>query len=432
MIDEAKMPIEPAYLHNQHLLRSAWGNYPSIGQLQAISNTQDQPGLGHKLSISPLALHINFPASIKDHSADACRQVLEAMMRECTTYSESLGRRPICQILLRHPFMSFNGADIIELIHSVSSQFNLNHRGQSDIEFCAELMFEDVNTDNVALLKGLGFNELLLCLPYERPNRDTGELLQKHWDQAQEFDFNNISVRMPYGFVDIDLHTLRAQLDWVLERKPQRIWLNEAADLNLWENSRDIEARCDKNGATAAAQFTLIHNALRHAGYRVLGNDCFVLAKDPLAKAQNLNQLRRTSVGYNSVNASDCLGVGPGAISNLGRHHHRNISSIDQYIAADSYPMDSQLQLNSDGKLARIIADQLLCYHRLDIPYIDNRHDAQLHTFIEQTAEALNQQAGMELIRIHNQLLQLSDEGVLRLLFIIDNFLAELAIIRGN
>lgn len=432
MIDEAKKPIEPAYLHNQHLLRSAWGNYPSIGQLQAVNTPQSHPDLGRKLSISPLALHLNLPASIKDQPADICRQVLEAMIRECSTYADSLGRRPISQILLRHPFMSFNGADIIELIHSVSTQFNLNHRGQADIEYCAELMFEDVNTDNIALLKGLGFNELLLCLPYERPNRDTANTLRKHWDQALQFDFNNTSIRLPYGFADIDLHSLRAQLDWVLERKPQRIWLNEAADLNLWENSSEIEARYDKNGATAAAQFTLIHNALRHAGYRVLGNDCFVLAKDPLAKAQNLNQLRRTSIGYNSINASDCLGVGPGAISNLGRHHHRNISNINQYIAFDSYPMSSQLQLSKEGKLARIIADQLLCYHRLDIPYIDNRHDAKLHTFIEQTAEALNQQAGMELIRIHNQLLQLSDEGVLRLLFIIDNFLAELDIISNN
>ncbi|MCV6615988.1 MAG: hypothetical protein OIF35_13525, partial [Cellvibrionaceae bacterium] len=60
---------------------------------------------------------------------------------------------------------------------------------------------------------------------------------------------------------------------------------------------------------------------------------------------------------------------------------------------------------------------------RLDISYIEHRYDLKLLHLAENIAWELNSEANMELIRIHNGLLQLKDEGIMRLLFICDTFL---------
>lgn len=429
------MPIGLAAEHNKHLLRSSSNNYPNVRQLCSCNKIDGNEASHNGLVISPLAMLINFPAGDAAPTLAGSRLLLESLHQEAAIYGQALGRRPVGQLLLRHPFKQFTGADITELMHVLSSGFNLNHRNQGYFEFCAEVMLSDFKADNIALLKGLGFNELMLSLSQQQLNRSGGEKLKQKWQLAQSYGFDRLSVRLAYGFIDLDLHDIRAQLDQLLELKPQRILLTDAETLNLWENCPALEQRLGQNnGAAAASQFTLIYNALRDAGYRVVGNDCFVLGRDPLATAQNQNRLRRNCMTYNAVNATDVLGLGPGSVSNIGHHFHRNHLNREDYIAAvkQGRPVHSHLQLNESGKLARVIADQLLCYHRLDIPYIDSRYNIHLGRFVEDIAWGLNQQAGTELIRIHNGLLQLNDEGVLRILYIIDKFLLELTKISGD
>jgi len=428
------MPIGLAAEHNKHLLRSSSNNYPNVRQLCSCHKTDGNKIDLSGLVISPLSMLINFPAGDTAATSADSRLLLESLHQEAAIYGQTLGRRPVGQLLLRHPFKQFTGADITELMHVLSSGFNLNHRNQGYFEFCAELMPVDWVADNIALLKGLGFNELMLCLAQQPLDRSSAETLKQKWRLAQGYGFDCLSVRLAYGFIDLDLHDIRAQLDQLFELKPQRILLTDAETLNLWENCSALEQRYSDNNAAAASQFTLIYNALRDAGYRVVGNDCFVLGKDPLATAQNQNRLRRNSMAYNAVNAVDVLGLGPGSVSNIGHHFHRNHLNRKNYIDAvkQGRPVLSQLQLNKSGKLARVIADQLLCYHRLDIPYIDSRYNIQLGHFVDDIAWGLNKQAGTELIRIHNGLLQLNDEGVLRILFIIDKFLLELSKISAD
>ncbi|MBB6521409.1 hypothetical protein [Pseudoteredinibacter isoporae] len=417
----ASQSFDLAAQQHPHLLRSASYNYPHRCAFKAVDDGDTQT-VNQRLSISPLAIWLNLPARRFDTALG--RDFLDSLIAEITLRKEAFGRRPVTQLLLRHPFLHYQGADITELMHLLASNFRLNHRDNSPIEYCAELLLEEAEGANLALLKGLGFNEFLLSLPAS-PSRGDYEKLHAIWQHAREFAADSLGVRLPYGYPEQDLHSMRALLDQILSLKPDRILLTPASELDRW----NLQDHIHEHGSNSASQFALIYNALRHAGYRVLGNDCFVIGRDSLAIAQNQNRLRRTAIAYNSVNAADLLGLGPAASSQLGSRYESNLEAIQPYIEnlqLHKLAIDKVLQLGTKAKACRVVADQLLCYHRLDIHYIENRYELALASLAENISWEFNAEANMELMRIHNGLLQLSDDGIMRLLFISDTFLAGL------
>ena len=418
---QAHQCFDLAAQQHPHLLRSASYNYPHRMAFEPLEDQNLQPQ-GQRLSISPLALWINLPA--RQFDAPLGRPFFDALINEINIRKELYGRRPVTQLLLRHPFVHFQGADITELMHILASSFRLSHRDNSPIEYCAELSLEEANTANMALLKGLGFNEFILSLPPSL-NKEEQQALDDIWQQAKEFGPDSLAIRLPYGHSSQDLHGMRTLLDKVLELRADRVLLTPSSELDRW----NLADKISEHGSYSASQFTLIYNAMRHAGYRAIGNDCFVNGKDSLAIAQNQNRLRRTAIAYNSVNASDLLGFGPAASSQLGSHYECNSSQLAQYgekLEQSQLAIDKVLQLSPKAKACRVVADQLLCYHRLDIHYIENRYDLALSSLADNISWELNAEANMELMRIHNGLLQLTDDGVLRLLFITDTFLSGL------
>lgn len=418
---QSNYSFDLAAQQHPHLLRSASYNYPHRHAFKPLDDRSEEKSK-RRLSISPLALWVNVPAREFDTSLG--RDFLDSLINEISLRKEAFGRRPVTQLLLRHPFYHFQGADITELMHLLASNFRLSHRDNSPIEYCAELSLAEASAANLALLKGLGFNEILLSLP-ANPGRSEHQALQVAWDNAQQFAPDSLGLRLPYGYASQDLHSIRALLDQVLTLKPERILLTPAGELDRWNLQHPIQ----QHGSHSASQFAMLYNALRHANYRVLGNDCFVKGKDPLAIAQSQNRLRRTPIAYNSVNASDLLGLGPAASSQLGSRYESNEETIGAYIQPlqrQALATANTLQLDTRAKACRVVADQLLCYHRLDINYIENRYDIALGSLAENISWELNAEANMELMRIHNGLLQLSDDGILRLLFIADTFLSGL------
>ncbi len=418
---QSNYSFDLAAQQHPHLLRSASYNYPHRHAFKPLDGCAREVSKG-RLSISPLAVWVNIPAH--DFDTSLGRDFLESLLNEMSLRKEAFGRRPVTQLLLRHPFYHFRGAEITELMHLLASNFRLSHRDNSPIEYCAELSLTEANAANLALLKGLGFNEILLSLP-ANPGHQEHQALQAAWELTQQFAPDCIGLRLPYGYANQDLHSIRSVLDQVLILKPERILLTPASELDRWNLQHPIQ----EHGSQSASQFAMLYNALRHANYRVVGNDCFVKGKDPLAIAQNQNRLRRTPAAYNSVNASDLLGFGPAASSQLGSRYESNEETISNYIKplqAHKLATAKSLQLDSKAKACRVVADQLLRYHHLDINYIENRYDIALSSLAENISWELNAEANMELMRIHNGLLQLTDDGILRLLFIIDTFLSGL------
>lgn len=413
--------LELASTHTPHLLRSASDNYPNKNSFTAAIDDAAEVA-GRPLSISPLALCVNLPSKAKQVNS---RALLDALISEARHYSKDFGRRPITQLLLRHPFVHYQGAEITELMHQLASSFKLGNKDQTLVENCVELTPAEITSENLALLKGLGFNELMLGLPSHYGTKEKRQLLDC-WQVCLAYEFDSIAVRLPYGFEQQDLHGQRQLLDFLLEVKPSRIKLSPAQEICQW----DLEVQAS-NDASASGQFAMIYSALRNAGYRVLANDMFILGRDILATAQNQNRLRRTTIGYNAGNASDILGLGPGSISQLDMHYRFNVGSVDEYIERleqDQIAIEQKRQLDEHGKLCRVIVDQLFCYHRLDLSYIENRYDIKINALAENLVQTLNADARVELMHIHNGLLQINDDGIMRILFICDAFLTALSL----
>jgi len=411
--------LELASTHTPHLLRNASDNYPNKSSFTAAS-TELTESQGRPLSISPLALCVNLPSKVNQVNS---RALLDALITEMQHYSKDFGRRPITQLLLRHPFVHYQGAEITELMHQLASNFKLGNKDQTSVENCVELTPSEITAENLALLKGLGFNELMIGLPNQYGTK-AKQQLHGCWQACLAYEFDSIAVRLPYGFEQQDLHGQRHLLDFLLEVKPSRIKLSSAQETCQW----NLEEQAS-NDASASAQFAMIYSALRNAGYRVLANDMFILGRDILATAQNQNRLRRTTIGYNAGNASDALGLGPGSISQLDKHYRINVGNVGEYIERLEHgqlSIGQKRQLDCHGKLCRVIVDQLLCYHRLDLSYIENRYDIAINSLAENLVQTLNCDARVELMHIHNGLLQINDDGIMRILFICDAFLTAL------
>ncbi len=369
------------------------------------------------LDITPLGLYINFPTLVNTESAQK-RLLLDTVINELHIQASTFSRRPIALIQWRNLVNQLSAAEITELMYVISRRFRLNHNPQR--EYCAEVQLPQVNDETLALLKGLGINQLLCCFNQypddtRQLSQEKAQYLQDKLKLLRDYDFNELTLQIVYGHASQDLHLLRQLLDQLITLRPARIQLDYLGDL--------IEERLSPTlpiaqGNLSRNQFMLIYNALRNAGYRVAGNDCFMLPRDRLAQAQIRQRLRRTCIGYNAANVSDLLGFGPTAFTQIGSLYTQNLHNTDNYRAAVEQrmpPVASGLELDSRGKHLRLVLDQLLCYHSLDINYLEGRYNFNFEAQFGNILAALCEGSAPPLMTSHNQRLNLTADGIVQL-----------------
>jgi len=408
------------------LLRAASASYPHPLQLplsEAPATLPERPE--GTLSIAPLSLCLNIPAASANASGYH-RELVDALITEIALRSPGLQRRPVTQLLWRNPFAHLSPAEVTEIMHHLANCFRLGSSHNSPTEHCAELHLKSVTEEHAALLKGLGFKQLLLQVESGTQLLLSGSTTaQQQVQRLRDYGFQNIGIKIAYGFDYQTLHQLRGLLDLVFSLQPDRVLLTEVADVCLWDD------RCDALGRLASnpqSHFAMLYTALRNTGYRVLGNDCFVSPKDPLAKAQNEHRLRRTLGGYNATNAVDMLGLGPGACSQMGDSYYRNAINPSHYTQALQQlrpAFTHGLVLDQAGHLMRIAIDQLLCYHRLDTAYLQARYDIDLLPLVDKALATDKLKNLPPLLHKRSDRIDLTADGILHLLDICDALLEQ-------
>lgn len=372
----------------------------------------------HPLDIAPLGLYINYSSSAAS-SQEGKRAQFDNLLIELNLQAQKFNRRPIGWILWRNVINQLSSAEITELMYIVSSKFRLNHSPQR--EYCAEIEISQVDTESIALLKGLGFNQLQ-CRFNAHPDaarffsqQVQGGQIQERLDLTKDYGFEGLATQVVYGHAQQDLHQLRKLLDQLLSLSPTRIQLEYLGDLIA---EKQAPAQPLASVSNSRNQFMLLYNALRNDGYRVIGNDCFMRPSDKLANAQNHHRLRRTCFGYNASNVSDFLGFGPASFSQVGSVYTQNNPSIDGYqraLGQRQLPIQSGLKLDASGKRLRLVLDQLLCYHRLDIGYLESRYNFDFQAQFGIILAAMQENASSPLMTMHNKQLNLTPEGIVNL-----------------
>lgn len=355
------VPADPA---STETATGASHNYWLLQQFQPGFNPSDNPLAiqSQSYNISPLGLEL---AIQKPSAKNDLRQQIDLLEQEVSLRCQGLERRPVHLLTLRDESGALNSSEITELIFFLGHRFNLNHSGQR--VYCLQTHPEFINADHLALLKGLGFNRLEFntdCLIAKDDCNPTDHIrqLRATLELLQEYDFPTPSWVFKYGGQDANLDL--QQLDQLLTIKPARIQL--------------VESIASSSAINSESAFEEIHLTLRNQGYRVVGNDCFVIPSHPIAKAKDHHQLRITVGGYNASNVCDWIGIGPGLYSqlnNLYYQNHTDNGTRQSKLANQTLPIAAGVTLSKPEQAYALAIGNLSAYHQIDLDYYNNRYN---------------------------------------------------------
>lgn len=280
---------------------------PSPTVKQASKPTDISP-MGILLDTSPWQNRnldtVNFSESIDHLVATLYRQ------------HKASAHRPIPLLWWRNLFPLFSAADATQLMYALSRQFRLCT--QSNREYCAELPLSLCTFDQLALLKGLGFNQLLLSLSDNKLD-DTGSNSATDDNnnylpltnvitesELHGFNFRKIMFSIPQSM--LNEKKFEGFLSSVIRWNPDRIILQKPTI----QQSLTLEPSNHKGQLPINEEYSrLFRQYLQNAGYHAVDNNWFVKQEDELLTAPQQSKQNLSLLGRNSVHVKDIITCGP-------------------------------------------------------------------------------------------------------------------------
>ncbi len=325
------------------------------------------------------------------------RHLIEGLLNELKLKAKTVGRRSTPWLRWQIPHDLLDSAEVMELMYSIGKCFELSAHAAN--HYRVSFTPNELTGSRAAFFKGLGFNALELA--FNPRNSSSGaslvplssaQSLEKQLANAQQiatdYQFSQLMIRLdhyPEGFTQA-LRTLASNHQA----------LPDTINIGYCEFQKP-------------EYFIGLFESLKHLGYRVLGNDCFVRPGNELAKAQADYHLKLTPHGYNSQNVADIVGLGPGNHSTLNLLHYENSPSLTQYL---SNPEGEKRAAQQQQIRLKLVLDDLLCYHQLDLKYFKSRYELDLQQCIE---SAWSDYKSDDLFAISENLITLTPAGIRQL-----------------
>jgi oxygen-independent coproporphyrinogen-3 oxidase len=359
---------------------------------------------------------------IVTREAGASRRYLDKLHLEIQLQAELHGSsRPIRQLHWGGGTPTYlDHAELTELMHDLASHFHLLDQGHR--EYSIEIDPRTTNGDNIALLKGLGFNRISLGIQDFDPlvqravNRvQPFAMVSKLVDQIRSHDFRSLSFDLIYGLPNQDRYTMEATLDKVLQLRPERIACYNYAHLpERFSSQRSIDRLSLPTAASKLAIQVQIAEKLQQGGYLHIGLDHYVLPADDLALAQQQGRLQRNFQGYSVQLADDLLGLGVSAISQIGDYYVQNVRNLDEYyniLEEGRLPLNRGYVMNSEDKLRRHVIMELICNMYLDVADCDLLYDIDFNSHFACELELLKPMAVDGLLELEKDSIRITERG---------------------
>lgn len=336
-----------------------------------------------------LALHFDIPAAHRSGFCSADRPVRGQDRARVDAYRDRLVReiglvgglfdrdRDVVQVSLA-PGMArwMDATEVGELLESLDRHFHL--RSVGGIDFAMTL---DPDTPARTPLRdwaALGFNRIGIGLAgIADPGAAVGQTksaIAALVDSVREAGFSNLRVEVPYGLPGQSESALEELLAATVAAEPERIGVRNCAA------GADTSTAAPFCGGTEGLQARMLLNAadrLEAAGYLHVGLDVFARPKDPLVAAQRRGSLHRDALGFGVHGAVDLIGFGVGAISQMGGCHAQNPLELGRWEASldrGQRAVDYGIELEEDDRIRAVILQDILCYGRITITGIEQRH----------------------------------------------------------
>jgi oxygen-independent coproporphyrinogen-3 oxidase len=329
----------------------------------------------------PLSLYLHLPFCRARCSFCGCSVVvtekrwvaaryLEYLKREIAMLGARLGRR---RHVVQHHWGGgtptyFEPAQLVDLFAAVGRHFDIDPRGELAIEIDPRV----TAPEHIDALRGLGFNRLSLgvqdftesvqaAIGRHQGEADTRDLFCR----ARREGFESINVDLIYGLPFQTIDTFKRTVEAVVEMQPERLAVYSYAHVP-W--IRGHQKRIDPGDLPPAPlKFELFSVALEqllNAGYVQIGMDHFALPTDDLARAAAAGTLHRNFMGYTTQPATDMVGAGVSAISEVRDAFAQNTKKLSTYYAAldaGHLPIERGLALGDDDLVRRYVITQLMC-----------------------------------------------------------------------
>lgn len=114
------------------------------------------------------------------------------LSKEIRLWADAIGRKSVDNLLFCYPFQHMEPYELTEIMHALASHFSLSE-AQSRVHRVVTQL-EEINSEHIALLKGLGFNHYQIAL-----NRDDLENLPKLREVTaliRKYAFSGIGIQI--------------------------------------------------------------------------------------------------------------------------------------------------------------------------------------------------------------------------------------------
>ncbi len=380
---------------------------------------------------SPLSLYLHLPfcrarclycgcASWVSQSTDEHNAYLDALAGELTQIAARLPhRRRIRQLHLGGGTPTTLSVAQLERLHGlITEHFTIDAQAEVAIEV------DPVVTTgaHIDALAGLGFNRISMGVQDFNPDVQQAigrlqsiDITRTLFDQSRRAGFGGINFDLIYGLPRQQLDRWNQTIDQVIEIGPDRLAVFGYAHVPwMRPHQKAFDAEPMPDSALRFELFRSAHDRLVDAGYVYIGMDHFARPDDELAKALADRRLWRNFQGYTVFRASDLVGLGVTAISDLCGSFAQNNPDLSLYSQAATAPRLATYRgivTTPDDRLRRHVITQLMCNLTLSVESVGRAFAIDFWQYFQSERIDLNRLADDGLIELDEHSIAVTPAG---------------------
>lgn len=323
---------------------------------------------------------------------------LTVLAREIEAVSGLLGDRDrICQFQLGGGTPTHLTPDQLSvLMASVSEHFRFDPVAELAIEAHPTV----TTPDHLERLAQLGFNRLSLGVQdfdtkvqetIKRPQ--TVEQTSSLVELARDLGFEGVNLDLIYGLPHQSPAGFDATMDEVLNMAPDRLALYSFAYLpERMRHQRLLPREALPGPREKIELFLLARKRMLAGGYRTIGFDHYARPGDSLTQALSDGTLKRSFMGYTTLEGTDLLGLGVSSISEVAgcyAQNHTGLREWNQAVRQGGLATRKGLTLSPRDRLVRQAIMDWLCKFHVNPDDLEANHGPAGAELVESAREAI-------------------------------------------
>lgn len=314
----------------------------------------------------------------------------------------------------------FSAGQLRDLVESLHWHFHFGGAGMR--ESSIEIDPRHLRAGDLEALASLGFGKLSLDVMAGQPLHASGGDVSCHMAEAcaairdgQALGLRDIELLVDYGWPGQDVRCLGDALSELIALRPARMVLRDVAMLSRMYSPQQHHA-IDGPAQSAATlgMYESAFEALVSAGYWSVGFGVFVWPDEKSTDTSAYHGMHAVLDGLSPHVHADLLGLGVGAISQVGSTCSQNARALTEWeeaIDAGHLPISRGRQFDAEDLLRADIRDQLVRRGELDLRSIERRHHVRFVEHFRGELRQLRKLAGLNLVALQADSIRATSRG---------------------